>query len=82
MSASETIANSGYPLGFFNAGLQDGETNTDVALQLPGMSHFAIKSCETHEKLIRISATTCFLHATLKAALTPEISVKLNGRII
>lgn len=131
-----------------------GETYTDVALQLPGMSHFAIRSdesaadrapsglalvsagiafCymtqlsryidymkfkirqvrlvqfnpyafdgingsiepvathlflhgdesdETHEKLMRISAVTCFLHATLKAALTPEISVRLNGRKI
>ena len=130
----------------------DGTTRTDVALQLPGMSHFAIQSdesagdrapcglallsagiafCymtqlsryidymnykirhvrlvqfnpyafdgtagniepaathlflhgdesdETHEKFMRISAVTCFLHATLKAALTPEITVQLNGR--
>jgi uncharacterized OsmC-like protein len=129
----------------------DGTTNTDVALQLPGMSHFAIQSdesaadrapsglallsagiafCymtqlsryidymkykirhvrlvqfspyafdgvagriepvathlflhgdesdETHEKFMRISAVTCFLHATLKAALTPEIAIELNG---
>ena len=130
----------------------EGTTSTDVALQLPGMSHFEIKSdespsdrapsglalvsagiafCymtqlsryidymkfkirhvrlvqynpytliganggiepvathlflhgdesdETHEKFMRISAVTCFLHATLKAALTPEITVELNGR--
>ncbi len=130
---------------------RDGATNTDVALQLPGMSHFSIRSdestadrapsglalisagiafCymtqlsryidymkykirhvrlvqfnpyvfdgttgsiepvathlflhgdepdETHEKLMRISAVTCFLHATLKAALTPEVTVTLNG---
>lgn len=37
------------------------------------------ESDETHEKLMRISAVTCFLHATLKAALTPEISVRLNS---
>jgi uncharacterized OsmC-like protein len=133
---------------------QNGETLTDVALQLPGMSHFAIKSdesaadrapsglalisagiafCymtqlsryidymkykirhvrlvqlnpytfdgkaggiepvathlflhgdesdETHEKFMRISAVTCFLHATLKAALSPEITVELNGNKI
>ncbi len=132
----------------------DGATNIDVALQLPGMSHFAIQSdesaadrapsglallsagiafCymtqlsryidymkynirhvrlvqynpytfdginggiepvathlflhgdesdETHEKFMRISAVTCFLHATLKAALAPEITVELNGKTI
>ena len=132
----------------------DGATTTDVALQLPGMSYFAIQSdesaadrapsglallsagiafCymtqlsryidylkykirhvrlvqynpytiegsaggvepvathlflhgdesdETHEKFMRISAVTCFLHATLKAALTPEITVELNGHRI
>jgi uncharacterized OsmC-like protein len=131
--------------------LPDGSTETDVCLQLPGMSHFAIKSdesaagrapsgltllsagiafCymtqlsryidymkykirhvrlvqfnpytfdgttggiepvsthlflhgdesdETHEKFMRISATTCFLHTTLKAALVPQIAVELNG---
>ena len=130
--------------------MRDGATRTDVALQLPGMSHFAIQSdesaadcapsglallsagiafCymtqlsryidymkykirhvrlvqfnpyafdgvngstepvathlflhgdesdETHEKFMRISAVTCFLHATLKAALTPDITVELN----
>ncbi len=129
----------------------DGETLTDVALQLPGMSHFALRSdetaadrapgglallsagiafCymtqlsryidymkykirhvrlvqfnpyafdgvtgsiepvathlflhgdesdETHEKFMRISAMTCFLHATLKTALAPQISIELNG---
>ncbi|MEQ1774831.1 MAG: OsmC family protein [Burkholderiales bacterium] len=132
----------------------DGSTTTDVALTLPGMSHFAIQSdesaadrapsglalisagiafCymtqlsryidymnykirhvrlvqynpytfdgaaggiepvathlflhgdesdETHEKFMRISAVTCFLHATLKAALTPEIAIELNGKVI
>ncbi len=132
-----------------------GVTETDVALQLPGMSHFVIKSdesaadrapsglallsagiafCymtqlsryidymkfnirrvrlvqyspytfdngesgmaghaepvathlflhgdeadETHEKLMRMAATTCFLHATLRAALEPRVDVELNG---
>ena len=37
------------------------------------------ESNETHEKFMRISAVTCFLHATLKAALTPEIAIELNG---
>ena len=132
----------------------DGTTRTDVALQLPGMSHFAIQSdesaadlapsglallsagiafCymtqlsryidymkykirhvrlvqyspytfngtdgniepvathlflhgdesdETHEKFMRISAVTCFLHATLKAALIPQVTVELNGTLI
>lgn len=132
----------------------DGTTHTDVALQLPGMSHFAIQSdesatdrapsglallsagiafCymtqlsryidymhykirhvrlvqynpyafdgttggiepvathlflhgdesdETHEKFMRISAVTCFLHATLKATLTPHVTVALNGTLI
>jgi hypothetical protein len=131
--------------------MPDGATHSDVALQLPGMSHFALKSdesaadrapsglallsagiafCymtqlsryidymklairhvrlvqfnpytfdgthggaeavathlflhgdepdETHEKLMRIAATTCFLHATLKATLAPEVTIELNG---
>jgi hypothetical protein len=134
--------------------MPDGSTRTDVALQLPGMSHFALRSDEsaadrapsglalisagiafcymtqlsryidymkyrirqvrlvqyhpyafdgttgtiepvathlflhgdesddTHEKLMRISATTCFLHATLKAALAPQIRVELNGALL
>lgn len=129
----------------------NGESHCDVALQLPGMSHFAIRSdesaadrapsglallsagiafCymtqlsryidylklnirhvrlvqfnpysfdgelgsvgpvvthlflhgdasnETHEQLMRIAATTCFLHATLKAALKPRVALMLNG---
>ncbi len=40
------------------------------------------ESDETHEKFMRISAVTCFLHATLTAALTPEITVELNGNHI
>jgi uncharacterized OsmC-like protein len=40
------------------------------------------ESDDTHEKLMRISATTCFLHATLKAALAPQISVELNGALL
>lgn len=126
-----------------------GVTQTDVALQLPGMSHFALisdesaqgrapsglallsagiafcymtqlsryidylklairhvrlvqfnpytcdahggaepvathlflqgdESNETFEKLMRVSANTCFLHATLKAALPPRIGITLN----
>jgi uncharacterized OsmC-like protein len=134
--------------------LANGETHSDVALQLPGMSHFALKSDEsaadrapsglallsagiafcymtqlsryidymkfkirhvrlvqlspytfdghagsiepvathlflhgdetndTHEKFMRISAVTCFLHATLKAALQPVVSITLNGKPI
>jgi len=129
----------------------DSTTCTDVALKLPGMSHFALRSDEsaadrapsglallsagiafcymtqlsryidymkyrirhirlvqynpysfdgttgraepiathlflsgdesgaTHERLMRISAATCFLHATLRAALVPEVAVELNG---
>jgi uncharacterized OsmC-like protein len=34
---------------------------------------------ETHAKLQRIAATTCYLHATLAAALEPEITLELNG---
>jgi uncharacterized OsmC-like protein len=37
---------------------------------------------ETHEKFMRISAATCFLHATLKAALVPQVSIVLNGSTI
>ncbi|MBM3342877.1 MAG: hypothetical protein FJY56_12310 [Betaproteobacteria bacterium] len=37
---------------------------------------------ETFEKLMRIAATTCFLHATLKAALPPQVIVALNSNNI
>lgn len=40
------------------------------------------ESDETHEKFMRISAATCFLHATLKAALTPEITIRHNGKTL
>lgn len=39
-------------------------------------------SDDAFEKLMRISATTCFLHATLHAALPPVIRVTLNGKSI
>ena len=34
---------------------------------------------EVHAKLQRIAAITCYLHATLAAALEPEITLELNG---
>lgn len=37
------------------------------------------ESDETHEKLMRIAATTCYLHATLASALEPEVSIEMNG---
>lgn len=37
------------------------------------------ESHETFEKLMRIAANTCFLHATLKAALPPRTSIQCNG---
>ncbi len=37
------------------------------------------ESDETHEKLMRIAATTCYLHATLGSALEPELSIEVNG---
>ncbi len=37
------------------------------------------ESDETHERLMNIAANTCYLHATLAAALAPVISVELNG---
>ena len=129
----------------------DGLTRTDVALQLPGMSHFALTTdeseadrapcglsllsagiafcymtqlsryidymqykirnvrlvqfnpyafdgstggvqpvvthlflhgeepAETQEHFMRVSAVTCFLHATLRSALEPRVTVTLNG---
>ena len=33
----------------------------------------------THEKLMRIAATTCYLHATLASALEPELAIEVNG---
>lgn len=129
-----------------------GLTQTDVALQLPGMSHFALtsdestrgrapsglallsagiafcymtqlsryidylkldirhvrlvqrnpydgagdsaapvathlflngdESHETFEKLMRIAANTCFLHATLRAALAPRIGITHNEMVL
>jgi uncharacterized OsmC-like protein len=37
------------------------------------------ESDETHERLMKIAATTCYLHATLASALEPEVSVEVNG---
>ncbi len=34
---------------------------------------------ETHERLMQIAARTCYLHATLAAALDPLVSIELNG---
>lgn len=37
------------------------------------------ESGETHEQLMKIAATTCYLHATLASALEPEVSIEVNG---
>lgn len=37
---------------------------------------------ETHEKLMRIAANTCFLHATLADRLEPVVSVEHNGKML
>jgi uncharacterized OsmC-like protein len=37
------------------------------------------ESDETHERLMRIAATTCYLHATLASALEPVVSIEMNG---
>jgi uncharacterized OsmC-like protein len=37
------------------------------------------ESDETHERLMRIAATTCYLHATLASALEPVVSIEVNG---
>ena len=34
---------------------------------------------ETHERLMTIAANTCYLHATMGAALEPVVAVELNG---
>ncbi len=34
---------------------------------------------ETYERLMQIAARTCYLHATLAAALEPRLSIELNG---
>ena len=35
---------------------------------------------ETHERLMTIAANTCYLHATMGAALEPVVAVELNGK--
>ncbi|MCE2947224.1 MAG: hypothetical protein ACK515_05675 [bacterium] len=37
---------------------------------------------EIHEKLQKIAAVTCYLHASLAAALAPEVVVELNGQTL
>ena len=37
------------------------------------------ESDETHERLMNIAATTCYLHATLVSQLAPVVSVELSG---
>jgi hypothetical protein len=34
---------------------------------------------EIHEKLQKIAAVTCYLHASLAAGLEPQVEVELNG---
>lgn len=37
---------------------------------------------EVHERLMTIAAKTCYLHATMAAALVPVVSVTLNGKAL
>ena len=37
---------------------------------------------EANEKLMQIAARTCYLHATLAAALPPQVRIVLNGSTI
>jgi len=37
---------------------------------------------EIHEKLQKIAAVTCYLHASLAAALVPDVEVELNGECL
>jgi uncharacterized OsmC-like protein len=37
---------------------------------------------EIHEKLQKIAAVTCYLHASLAAALAPEVAIELNGQLL
>jgi len=57
----------------------DGSARGDIE---PVDTHLFLhgeESDETHEKLMRIAATTCYLHATLSSALEPEVAIEVNG---
>jgi len=60
-------------------GATDGSARGGIA---PVDTHLFLhgeESDETHEKLMRIAATTCYLHATLGSALEPEMTIEVNG---
>ncbi len=61
----------------------DGEGLRGVAE--PADTHLFLnghEADETYERLMHIAARTCYLHATLGAALEPVVSIELNGHEI
>lgn len=63
-----------YTLGLEDGQLRGGVEPVDTHLYLNGR-----EDEETYERLMHIAARTCYLHATLGAALESELSVELNG---
>ncbi len=61
-------------LGSDHGAVKAGIEPVDTHLFLNGHA-----SEETFEQLMHIAARTCYLHATLKAALEPEVTIVLNG---
>ena len=60
----------------------DAQAGTLRARALPLDTHLFLNGQapdEVHARLQRIAATTCYLHATLAAALAPEVTLELNG---
>jgi hypothetical protein len=56
-----------------------------VAQALPLDTHVFVhteESDEVMERLVQMSARTCYLHAALSAALPPEVALMLNGQPI
>lgn len=63
----------------YSTALRDGRL---VGAAAPVDTHLFLngqEDDETYETLMRIAARTCYLHATLAAALEPEVRVTLNG---
>ena len=67
----DSIEESGFPLGLR---VRTGERRPSVLGMGGGR-----ETEETYERLMQIAARTCYLRATLAAALEPRLSIELNG---
>ena len=59
------------------------QLQSEIAIPLPLDTHVFVNTEETNEvmeRLVQMSARTCYLHAALGATLNPELSFVVNGK--